>query len=75
MKHTEFWQVVNRAFPDGRGEALTQDLALVELSSMTPVEALSAGVNPQVVWNQIVKEMDLPKDFEYLHRKNQRNDG
>lgn len=72
MRHTEFWQVVERAFPDGRGRALAHDLVLVELGSKTAEEALAEGVEPQQVWHELRVAMDLPDSYEFLHRKARR---
>ncbi|WP_124055023.1 DUF3046 domain-containing protein [Arcanobacterium ihumii] len=68
MKHTEFWVVLDRAFPDGRGRALSQDLSLVELGNITAQEALNQGLDPRKIWEAIVVEMDLPPQYVYLHR-------
>ncbi|MFC5369899.1 DUF3046 domain-containing protein [Arcanobacterium bovis] len=68
MKHTEFWAVLDRAFPDGRGRALAQDLVLVDLGNLTAQEALTAGVAPIEIWKAIVAAMDLPQSHVYLHR-------
>lgn len=68
MRHTEFWDVLDRAFPNGRGRALAKDLALPELNSRTAEEALDQGEKPQTVWRAIRISMDLPERFEYLHK-------
>ncbi|QOQ39029.1 DUF3046 domain-containing protein [Trueperella pecoris] len=73
MRHTEFWAVVERAFPDGRGRALAADLLLVELGSRTAEEALRDNVEPQEVWHALRVAMDLPESYEFLHRKNPRD--
>ncbi|VEI12628.1 DUF3046 domain-containing protein [Trueperella bialowiezensis] len=70
MKHTEFWGVVEQAFPGGHGRALAHDLVLPELGSRTPEEALAAGCEPQKVWHEFRVAMDLPDSYEFLHRKN-----
>lgn len=68
MKHTEFWSSLERAFPDGLGEALAKDLALPELGSRTALEALADNVAPQTVWSAICANMDLPDRYEFLHK-------
>lgn len=68
MKHTEFWECLDRAFPDGRGRALATDLALPELGSLTAEQALAANVSPQKVWHCVRVNMDLPDSFEFLHK-------
>ena len=68
MKHTEFWNVMERVFPGGRARSVAQDLALLGLGSMTADEALAAGVAPQDVWREIVAVENLPQRYEYLHR-------
>lgn len=70
MTHSEFWKVMERVFPDGRARSLAQDIALVDLGSLTVNEALAAGVAPIDVWKAIVELMGLPQNYEYLHRVN-----
>lgn len=70
MTHSEFWLTLSRAFPEGRGEALAQDLVLLRLDRKTAVQALNGGTEPFEVWKAIVEEMDLPADeFLFLHRR------
>ncbi len=69
MKHTEFWDVVGRVFPAEQAQSLVQDLVLVEFNA-TAQEALNAGVPPLLVWKAIIRLMDLPEKYEYLHRVN-----
>ncbi|MDD7464968.1 MAG: DUF3046 domain-containing protein [Actinomycetaceae bacterium] len=70
MKHSEFWDVMERVFPQGRARSVAQDLALPQLGSLTPNEALEQGIAPQTVWNSIVAVEGLPQQYEYLHRVN-----
>lgn len=74
MKHTEFWSVLERVFPDGLGESLARDLALPELDSRTAVEALNDQIPPASVWSAICAQMDLPERFTYLHKIDPRDD-
>ncbi len=69
MKHTEFWQVLDHVFPAGRGRALAVDLSLPGLENLTPSQALQRGYKPLQIWQEIVKEMDLPPEYVFLHRK------
>lgn len=68
MKHSEFWEVLERTFPDGRGRALARDLVIPELGSRMAEEALR-DVEPQAVWHALRVAMDLPDSTEFLHRK------
>ncbi|MFP7695958.1 DUF3046 domain-containing protein [Trueperella sp. LYQ143] len=68
MKHSEFWDVVDRAFEHGLGRSLAHDLILAELDSRTAEEALTAGVEPQLVWHYLRTAMELPDSYEFLHR-------
>ncbi|KTF04792.1 MULTISPECIES: DUF3046 domain-containing protein [Trueperella] len=68
MRHSEFWEVVERAFPNGRGLALAHDLVIPELGSRPAAEAI-ADTDPQEVWHALRVAMDLPESYEYLHRK------
>ncbi|MCI5826327.1 MAG: DUF3046 domain-containing protein [Arcanobacterium sp.] len=70
MKHSEFWDVMERVFPEGRARSVAEDLALPDLGSMTPNEALERGVAPLVIWKAIVAVEGLPERYEYLHRIN-----
>ncbi|MCI6574229.1 MAG: DUF3046 domain-containing protein [Actinomycetaceae bacterium] len=70
MKHSEFWDVMERVFPKGRARSVAQDLVLPQLNSLTPSEALEQGIAPQTVWNSIVAVEGLPQHYEYLHRVN-----
>ncbi|NLW14142.1 MAG: DUF3046 domain-containing protein [Trueperella sp.] len=69
MRHTEFWDIVDRAFPGGHGRALARDLVIPELGLRTAEEALEAHHEPQKVWHELRLAMDLPESFEFLHRK------
>lgn len=68
MTHTEFWDVVDRAFPHGLGRSLVQDLVLPELSSRTAAQALAQNEDPQAVWHALRVAMDLSESYEFLHR-------
>ena len=73
MTHSEFWSVMERVFPEGRARSLAQDLALPELELMTPNDALARGIEPVIIWQEIVKEMNLPPNYRYAHRFNSRD--
>lgn len=42
------------------GRAITRDLALVECSNRTAVEALEAGDDPKNVWMALCRATDVP---------------
>lgn len=69
MRHTEFWDAVDRVFPGGHGRALVRDLVIPELGSKTSEEALAQGIAPQRVWHEFRVAMDLPESYEFVHRK------
>lgn len=60
MKEREFWQLVDEVFGHSYGRSLSRDQSLTALDTMTPVEALEAGVQPRVVWNVLCDQMDVP---------------
>jgi hypothetical protein len=45
------------------------DLVLPDLGSRTPFQALDAGVDPQRVWDAVCREMRLPEDARFPHRR------
>ncbi|WP_306718250.1 DUF3046 domain-containing protein [Actinotignum urinale] len=73
VKESEFWNCVERAFPDGRGTSLVQDLVLSALGDRSCKEALDAGMDPQRVWDSICKASDFPEKYRYLYRINPRD--
>lgn len=68
MRHSEFWACVDAAYPEGLGRVFASGMFLIEFGT-TAEEALEAGVPPLKVWHAFVKEMDLPEEFLYLHRR------
>lgn len=75
MKHSEFWEVMERVFPNGRARSVAADLVLPDLESMTPNEALAAGIAPIAVWRAIIAVEGLPPSYEYLHRVSAKDAG
>ena len=70
MRESEFWSAVDWAFPGGHGRSLTQDLVLSALEERTPAQAIQAGMNPQRVWEAMCLSLDLPAQYQFIHRIN-----
>ncbi|MGV9182249.1 DUF3046 domain-containing protein [Arcanobacterium canis] len=73
MRHAEFWALLDRVFPGGRGRSIAEDLVLVEYDMLSPREAIEAGHDPQKVWEAVCDNMDLPQSYYYLHRVDPKN--
>ncbi len=70
MRESEFWNAVDWVFPGGYGRSLTQDLVLSSLGELSPALAIQSGVNPQKVWEAMCASMELPGEYQYIHRIN-----
>jgi len=60
MRLSEFWELADAVFGPDYSRVLARELALTSVQSLTPVEALEAGVRPRDVWDAWCDEMQLP---------------
>jgi hypothetical protein len=61
MRHTEFWNRMERALGKASYMHWAQNQAISELDSRTPVEALADGVPPRQVWRAVWAVLELPE--------------
>jgi len=64
MRRSEFDRAVADEF-GARGGSLMTDLVLSAVGGRTPLQALSAGVEPRDVWLALCAETDVPLDRRY----------
>jgi len=64
MRRSEFDRAVADEF-GARGGTLMTDLVLSAVGGRTPVDALSAGVDPRDVWLALCEETDVPRERRY----------
>jgi hypothetical protein len=60
MRHTEFWDRLNRALGQAYAGSWASQYVLAELGGRTVEEALAAGVPPKEVWRAVGRALDLP---------------
>jgi len=60
MRLSEFWELADAVFGPEYSRVLARELALTGVSSLTPVDALDAGVPPRDVWHAWCNEMQIP---------------
>lgn len=65
MRLSEFWRAVTDEFGVVYGRAITRDLALVECSNRSAIEALAAGEDAKDVWIALCRATDVPRSRWY----------
>jgi hypothetical protein len=60
VRHTVFWQRMNKRFGEAYADSLSRDLVLASLGERTVRDALAAGVEPSVVWAAVCEAQDVP---------------
>ncbi|WP_062465045.1 DUF3046 domain-containing protein [Demequina soli] len=62
MRLSELWSLADAVFGPAYSRTLARELALTGLDSLTPAQALEAGVPPRDVWHAWCEEMSVPLD-------------
>ena len=60
MRHTEFWERMERALGPSYARIWAGQHVLGSLEERTVVESLDAGEPPKAVWRAVWAELDLP---------------
>jgi hypothetical protein len=60
MRHSEFWELAAEVFGETYAPTLGRELHLTALGSLTPVDALDAGIAARDVWHAWCDEMQIP---------------
>lgn len=61
MKHTEFWDRLDRVLGTASSRSWAELVVITELGSRTTVDALAAGVPPKQVWAAVWRQLELPE--------------
>lgn len=68
MQYSQFWQAVDGVLGEVKGRSLAFDIVLSPWQK-TAVEAIADGVEPQIVWDSLRQELDIPDEFAFPHRR------
>jgi hypothetical protein len=60
MRHTEFWERMDRALGPAYSRSWADMHVIGELGGRTASEALAAGVPPKEVWRAVWSVLELP---------------
>ncbi len=61
MRHTEFWERMERALGRGYMRVWAEPFVIADLGRRTAQEALDAGVAPKEVWRAVWAVLELPE--------------
>jgi hypothetical protein len=61
MRHTEFWDRLDRALGDAYARTWAESIVMAELGGRTAAEALAAGESPKRVWLAVWAQLELPE--------------
>lgn len=60
MRHSEFWDRLDRQLGRGYARVWADTQVLRGLGGRTPNEALDAGEEPKIVWRAVHAALELP---------------
>lgn len=60
VRHTEFWERMERHLGTGYARSWARDQVLAELDGRTPTQALEDGWNVKTVWRAVWRALELP---------------
>jgi hypothetical protein len=60
MRHTEFWERMDRALGRAYARVWAETFVIADLGGRTVVDALDAGVPPRQVWRAVWAVLELP---------------
>lgn len=60
MRHTEFWDRMDRVLGAGYARYWADQQVLTALGSRSPAQALAEGVPPKQVWRAVWATLELP---------------
>lgn len=74
MRESEFWECVYSALGRDLGPSLITDLYLPAYGA-TAEEALASAVDRQKLWDEVCRELDLPEEARWFHRRKRKGKG
>ncbi|MDO5033922.1 MAG: DUF3046 domain-containing protein [Actinomycetaceae bacterium] len=68
MTVSEFWKSIEAVYGSCYGRSIVGDLFLPKLGG-TAEQALMGGVDPEVIWDELVRETDMGEEARWVHRR------
>ncbi|MDK8351988.1 DUF3046 domain-containing protein [Gleimia europaea] len=68
MTVSEFWKSVEAVFGSCYGRSIVGDLFLPKLGG-TAEQALMSGLDPEVIWDELIRETDMGDEARWVHRR------
>lgn len=68
MTVSEFWTSLEAVYGSCYGRSLVGDLFLPKLGG-TAEQALKQGVDPDTIWDELVRETDMGEEARWIHRQ------
>lgn len=60
MRLSEFWELADAVFGPAYSRTYARELSLTAFDSLTPLDALEAGISPRDVWHAWCDEAQVP---------------
>ena len=68
MTVSEFWKSIEAVFGSCYGRSIVGDLFLPKLGG-TAEQALMSGLEPEVIWDEVIRETDMGDEARWVHRR------
>lgn len=68
MTVSEFWKSIEAVFGSCYGRSIVGDLFLPKLGG-TAEQALMSGLDPEVIWDELIRETDMGDEARWVHRR------
>ncbi|EPD30597.1 DUF3046 domain-containing protein [Gleimia europaea] len=68
MTVSEFWKSIEAVFGSCYGRSIVGDLFLPKLGG-TAEQALMSGLDPEVIWDELIRETDMGEEARWVHRR------
>ncbi|MDU4831939.1 MAG: DUF3046 domain-containing protein [Actinomyces sp.] len=68
MTVSEFWKSIETVFGSCYGRSIVGDLFLPKLGG-TAEQALMSGLDPEVIWDELIRETDMGDEARWVHRR------
>lgn len=66
MRVSEFWALMEQEFGRGYAAVVASTQSLGSLSGRTAEQAIEEGERVRLVWEAVVRDMDVPPERHYL---------